>query len=89
MQRRGRPLAQIAAVERDPALGRLVEPGEQLDQRGLAATVLADDRELAARPDVQIDRCERDLASRSNVAGVILNKARYLEKTEGYGYGYY
>jgi Mrp family chromosome partitioning ATPase len=37
----------------------------------------------------EIDRCERDLAARTNVAGVILNKARYLEKTEGYGYGYY
>jgi len=37
----------------------------------------------------EIDRCERDLAVRTNVAGVILNKARYLKKNEGYGYGYY
>ena len=37
----------------------------------------------------EIDRCERDLASRTNVAGVILNKVCHLEKTEGYGYGYY
>lgn len=37
----------------------------------------------------EIDRCERELASRTNVVGVVLNKSRYLEKSEGYGYGYY
>ena len=37
----------------------------------------------------EIDRCERELAARTNVAGVILNKARYLDKSEGYGYSYY
>jgi Mrp family chromosome partitioning ATPase len=34
----------------------------------------------------EIDRCERELASRTNVVGVALNKCRYLEKSEGYGY---
>ena len=34
----------------------------------------------------QIDRCERDIASQTNVMGVILNKCRYME--DGYGYGY-
>ena len=56
------PLAQVAAVERDPAARRLVEPREQLDQRGLARAVLADDRELAAGRDVQVDAVERELA---------------------------
>ena len=37
----------------------------------------------------EIDRCERDLAGRTNVVGVVLNKARYMEKSDGYGYGYY
>jgi Mrp family chromosome partitioning ATPase len=37
----------------------------------------------------EIDRCERELASRTNVVGVVLNKCRYLDKSEGYGYGYY
>lgn len=35
----------------------------------------------------QIDTCERDLASQTNVMGVVLNKCRYME--EGYGYDYY
>lgn len=35
-----------------------------------------------------IDRCERDLASQTNVLGVVLNKCRYME-TEGYGYDYH
>jgi len=34
----------------------------------------------------EIDRCERELASRTNVVGVVLNKCRYIEKGEGYGY---
>jgi Mrp family chromosome partitioning ATPase len=37
----------------------------------------------------ELDRCEKDLATRCNVVGVVLNKCRYLEKSEGYGYGYY
>jgi protein-tyrosine kinase len=38
----------------------------------------------------EVDRCEQDLAARSNVMGVVLNKCRYLDKSEGYGgkYGY-
>jgi len=35
----------------------------------------------------EIDRCERDLATQTNVLGVVLNKCRYME--EGYGYDYY
>lgn len=37
----------------------------------------------------EIDRCEHEISQRSNVVGVVLNKCRYLEKSEGYGYGYY
>ena len=42
-------LAEVHAVEQDPALGRVVEPGQQLDQRGLARAVLAHQREPLAR----------------------------------------
>lgn len=35
----------------------------------------------------QIDACERDIATQTNVMGVILNKCRYMDKTEDY-YGY-
>ncbi len=34
----------------------------------------------------QIDECEREVSEYTNVAGVVLNKCRYLE--EGYGYSY-
>jgi|TARA_R110002124_G_scaffold101038_3_gene248413 protein-tyrosine kinase len=35
----------------------------------------------------EIDMCERDLASQTNVMGVVLNKCRYMGAE--YGYGYY
>lgn len=35
----------------------------------------------------EIDRCEREIASQTNVIGVILNKCRYMERD--YGYDYY
>lgn len=34
----------------------------------------------------QIDRCERDIASQTNVMGVILNKCRYLDRDNEYDY---
>ena len=34
-----------------------------------------------------MDICERDLASQTNVLGVVLNKCRYTDSS--YGYGYY
>ena len=34
----------------------------------------------------QIDICERDLASQTNVLGVVLNKCRYMSSDENYGY---
>jgi capsular exopolysaccharide synthesis family protein len=38
----------------------------------------------------EIDKCEQELAARTNVLGVMLNKCRYLGSHEGYGnqYGY-
>ncbi len=36
----------------------------------------------------EIDKCEQELATRSNVMGVVLNKCRYLSKHEEYGKEY-
>jgi len=36
----------------------------------------------------EIDGCEQDLAARTNVLGVVLNKCRYMGKGYGYGYDY-
>ncbi|PLL10748.1 chromosome partitioning ATPase-like protein [Tabrizicola sp. TH137] len=36
----------------------------------------------------QIDNCEREIASRTNMMGVVLNKCRYAGAEYGYGYGY-
>ena len=42
-------LPEIHPVEQDPALGRVVEPRQELDQRGLARAVLAHERDPLAR----------------------------------------
>ncbi|MGB7243669.1 MAG: CpsD/CapB family tyrosine-protein kinase [Sulfitobacter sp.] len=34
----------------------------------------------------EIENCEKEMASRTNVMGVVLNKCRYLDKPENYGY---
>lgn len=34
----------------------------------------------------QVDTCERDLATQTNVLGVVLNKCRYMSGEESYGY---
>ena len=47
-------LAQIVPVEQDAAFVRIVEPRQQLDQRGLAGAVLAHQREDLA--GVQLER---------------------------------
>ena len=36
----------------------------------------------------EIDGCERELATRTNVMGVVLNKCRYLEREADYAQGY-
>ncbi len=35
----------------------------------------------------EIGRCKQELESRTNLIGVVLNKCRYLDPAEGYGYG--
>ncbi len=34
----------------------------------------------------EIDKCEREIAGRTNMLGIILNKCRYLGKADSYGY---
>jgi len=36
----------------------------------------------------QIDACEREIAEHTNVIGVVLNQARFMDEDQGYGYGY-
>jgi protein-tyrosine kinase len=36
----------------------------------------------------QIDKCERDLATRTNVIGIILNKCRYMDREDTFDYSY-
>src|SRR5262249_51012417 len=56
-------LAQIDAVDGDPAGVGIVEPCQQLDKGGLAGAVLADDRERAASLDLEIERREQRLVA--------------------------
>lgn len=37
----------------------------------------------------EIGRCKQDIEARTNLLGVVLNKCRYLDSTEGYHYGDY
>lgn len=37
----------------------------------------------------QVDACERDIAAHTNVLGVTLNKCRYLDRDQSYGYDHY
>ncbi len=36
----------------------------------------------------EIDRCGKELAAHTKVLGVVLNKCRFIERTENYGYSY-
>lgn len=36
----------------------------------------------------EVDKCEQELAARTNVLGVTLNKCRYLDRSESYGHYY-
>lgn len=55
-----------------------------LDQMDCALLLAAAERSTTA----EIGRAEKELSARTNVLGVVLNKCRYLDKSEGYGYGY-
>ena len=59
-------LAQIDAVDFDRAFLRVVEPAQQLRERGLARAVLADDRERRTGRNRQIEAVEH----RSPPAGI-------------------
>ena len=47
------------AVDVDRALGRMDDPGEDLEERALAGAVRADDRQRLAALDVQVDVAQR------------------------------
>lgn len=55
-----------------------------LDQVDCALLVAAAERSTLE----EVGKCEADLAARTNVLGVVLNKCRYRGKVENYGYGY-
>lgn len=55
-----------------------------LDQVDCALLVAAAERSTLE----EIGKCEADLAARTNALGVVLNKCRYRDKAESYGYGY-
>ena len=50
-----RVVADVDAVDRDPAAGHVVQPGDQRGQRGLAGAGGADQRERLARAQVEVD----------------------------------
>jgi len=49
-----------------------------------ALVVAADETKIQ-----EVDICEQDLSARTNMLGVILNKARFVDAGYGYGYGGY
>lgn len=75
-----------------PTLMLFDMPPMQISDDTMAAMGLMDAALLVGAAEsttvAEIDRCEQELASRTNVMGVVLNKCRYLDKSEGYGYGY-
>ena len=79
-------------VRYQPTLMLFDMPPMQISDDTMAAMGLMDAALLVGAAEsttvAEIDRCEQDLATRTNVIGVVLNKCRYLDKSEGYGYGY-
>ena len=55
MQRRQFPIPQIETIEKNPSCRRCIESGQEFDQRRLARTVLADQRETLPGAYRQID----------------------------------
>src|SRR5581483_6961172 len=53
--RRGVDLREVGAVDGDAPRRRLVETAQQLDERRLSGTVLADERDRRSRRQVEID----------------------------------
>src|SRR5439155_17977132 len=54
-ERRLRDFTQVDAVERDPSVAWVVEPGQQLRDRRLAGTGVADQGDRRSRRDVEIE----------------------------------
>ncbi len=63
-QRLDIPVLQIESVEQNAPLGRVVESGQQLDQRRLARAVLADQREALPGADLQADVAQEPAGAR-------------------------
>ena len=79
-------VAQVAAVEQDAAFVGIVEPREQLDERGLAGAVLADQRqhlaglqrevEVAHRPALGAGIAEADVLEHEALADRLRERQR-------------
>lgn len=84
-------LERIEAIYR-PDLMLFDMPPMLVSDDTMAAMGLMDGVLLVAAAETttlaEIDRCEQELASRTNVVGIVLNKCRYMPRGEGYGYGY-
>jgi protein-tyrosine kinase len=84
----------IAAIEEEyqPDIMIFDLPPLLVTDDALAFLVQVDCALLVAAAEMstvgQIDNCEREIASRTNMMGVVLNKCRYSGPEYGYGYGY-
>lgn len=84
----------LAAIEEEyqPDMMIFDLPPLLVTDDALAFLVHVDCALLVAAAEVstvgQIDNCEREIASRTNMLGVVLNKCRYSGPEYGYGYGY-
>lgn len=84
----------LAAIEETfaPDLMIFDLPPLMVTDDALAFLVHVDCALLIAAAEVstvgQIDSCEREIAARTNMLGVVLNKCRYSGPEYGYGYGY-
>ena len=67
-------VAQVAPVQQDPALVGVVQPRQQLHQRGLAGAVLADQRQHLARGELEVQPAQRPFL------GVRIAEAHVLER---------
>ena len=85
----GRALARIEAVY-DPAIMIFDLPPMLAGDDAMAFVRQVDCVLLLAAAGAstikEIDNCERDLATQTNVLGVVLNKCRYMDRPDGYGY---
>ena len=62
------PVAQVAPVQEDAPLGRLVQARQQLDERRLAGAVLAHQRQALALGDEDVDVAQGPLVVGAGIA---------------------